>query len=418
MLDIAITGTGIVSGLGCGSRKYHDAMMAGEIAIREAPWKKSGDASPNWWAIVRDFNPRDWMDEKIESGTDMFSQFALAAARQALDEAGLDALDPERTGVVHGTSMGGTRALMKAQYMLDEHGPQQIPRKTEILIYPNMAASQIAMKYSLHGPCLTLTTACASSLDALGTAAHMIASDRADVLIAGGTDGGFALPGGLPDGDFTPALYYTSTAYGMVAQSKDPRRSMMPFDRKRSGIVVGEGSAMFVLERGDRARARGANILGYIRGYGSLADAYHPSTPDPSGKWEARAMEMALADFRLQRWTSRCADCSRHGHAQGRHRGNPGDQPCARRSRAAGRLGQGTPRTQRRLVRRHGPHHWSRRHGGGSLHLHRQHGRAGCGGRFRRRDREAARHEDRDNANQRVRFRRPECLDRRDEELT
>jgi 3-oxoacyl-[acyl-carrier-protein] synthase II len=296
MLDIAITGTGIVSGLGCGSRKYHDAMMSGEIAIREAPWKKSGDASPNWWAIVRDFNPRDWMDEKIESGTDMFSQFALAAARQALDEAGLDALDPERTGVVHGTSMGGTRALMKAQYMLDEHGPQQIPRKTEILIYPNMAASQIAMKYSLHGPCLTLTTACASSLDALGTAAHMIASGRADVLIAGGTDGGFALPGGLPDGDFTPALYYTSTAYGMVAQSKDPRRSMMPFDRKRSGIVVGEGSAMFVLERGDRARARGANILGYIRGYGSLADAYHPSTPDPSGKWEARAMEMALAD--------------------------------------------------------------------------------------------------------------------------
>jgi len=226
----------------------------------------------------------------------MFSQFALAAARQAIDQAGLGKINPERIGVVHGTSMGGTRALMKAQHLLETRGPQQVPRKTEIQIYPNMAASQIAMEYGMHGPSLTVTTACASSLDAIGTAAHMIASGRADVLIAGGTDGGLALPGGLPDGDFTPALYYTSTAYGMVAASDDPRRAMMPFDVKRSGIVVGEGSAMFVLERGDRARARGANILGYVRGYGSLADAFHPSTPEPSGRWEARAIELALAD--------------------------------------------------------------------------------------------------------------------------
>ena len=296
MLDVAITGTGIVSGLGCGSRVYHDRMMAGDIAIREAPWSKGEEGRPSWWAIVRDFNPRDWIDEKIEDGADMFSQFALAAARQALDQSGLSELDPERTGVVHGTSMGGTRALMKAQHLLETRGPAAIPRKTEIQIYPNMAASQIAMQYGLHGPSLTMTTACASSLDAIGTAAHMIASGRADVLFAGGTDGGLALPGGLPDHDFVPALYYTSTAYGMVAPSSDRRRAMMPFDVKRSGIVVGEGSSMFILERGDRARARGANILGYVRGYGSIADAYHPSAPDPSGRWEARAMELALAD--------------------------------------------------------------------------------------------------------------------------
>jgi len=296
MLDVAIIGTGVVSGLGCGSRKFHDAMMAGEIAIREAPWHKGESGRPSWWAIVRDFNPRDWMDEKIEDGTDMFSQFALAAAKQAIGEAGLGNFDALRTGVVHGTSMGGTRALMKAQHLLETCGPGSVPRKTEIQIYPNMAASQIAMQYGLHGPSLTVTTACASSLDAIGMAAHMIANGRADVLIVGGTDGGLALPGGLPDHDFVPALYYTSTAYGMVAPSNDPRRAMMPFDVKRSGIVVGEGSAMFVLERGDHARARGADILGYVRGYGSLADAHHPSAPEPSGKWEARAIEMALAD--------------------------------------------------------------------------------------------------------------------------
>ena len=139
-------------------------------------------------------------------------------------------------------------------------------------------------------------------------------------MIAGGTEGGLATAGGLAEPDFTPALYYTSTAYGMVAPSSDPRRAMMPFDIKRSGIVVGEGSAMLVLERGDRARARGATILGYIRGYGSLADAYHPSAPEPSGRWEARAMEMALADAGFAAGSGRCTDRPRHRNAKGRYR--------------------------------------------------------------------------------------------------
>ena len=145
MLDVAITGSGIVSALGCGGDRFHQAMMAGESAIREAPWHNGGQGRPNWWAIVRDFNPRDWMDERIESGTDLFSQFALAAARQAIDQAAIGQFDCERTGVVHGTSIGGARALMKAQFLLDTRGPHEIPRKTEIQIYPNMAASQIAM---------------------------------------------------------------------------------------------------------------------------------------------------------------------------------------------------------------------------------------------------------------------------------
>ena len=121
-----------------------------------------------------------------------------------------------------------------------------------------MAASQIAMRYGLHGHCITVTTAGASSLDAIGTAAWLIESGKADVLICGGTDGGFSLAGGGRDGDFVPATFYTSTLYGMTAPSSDPRRAMLPFDVKRSGIVVGEGSAILVLERGDHARARGA----------------------------------------------------------------------------------------------------------------------------------------------------------------
>jgi 3-oxoacyl-[acyl-carrier-protein] synthase II len=296
MLDVAITGMGVISAIGLDAETFHAQLLADTCGIREAPWAKEINGRPAWWATVGGFVPRDWMDERIEDGTDLFAQFTLAATEQAVRQSGLGELDPLRTGIVHGTSIGGARALMKAQHLLDRDGPKAIPRKTEIQIYPNMAASQIAMRYGIHGPSLTVTTACASSIDALGTAARMLEAGQADVLIAGGTDGGISLAGGGADGEFVPATFYTSTLYGMIAPSKDPRRAMLPFDAKRQGIVVGEGSAMLVLERGVHARARGARILGYLRGYGSLADAYHPSAPEPSGKWEARAMELALAD--------------------------------------------------------------------------------------------------------------------------
>lgn len=296
MLDVAITGMGTVSPVGLGAAHFHRQLMADACGIRLAPWGERIGGGPAWWATIPDFAAGDWMDARIEDGTDLFAQYALAAAQQAVDQAGLGEIDGLRTGVVHGTSIGGARAVMKAQHLLDRDGPEAVPRKTEIQIYPNMAAAQIAMRFGLHGPSLTVTTACASSLDALGLAARMLAAGQADVIIAGGTEGGLTLAGGGADGDFIPATFYTSTLYGMVGPADDPRRAMLPFDAKRQGIVIGDGSAMLVLERGAHARARGAHIFGYLRGYGSLADAHHPSAPEPSGKWEARAMELALAD--------------------------------------------------------------------------------------------------------------------------
>jgi len=299
MLDVAITGLGVVSAIGLGAEEFYRQLLADASGIRSAPWTADG-VEPSWLATVPDFAPRRWMDERVEAGTDLFAQFALAAAEQAVTQAALGDIDPLRTGVVHGTSIGGARALMKAQHLLDREGPDAVPRKTEIQIYPNMAASQIAMRYGLHGPSLTVTTACAASLDALGTAARLLAAGHADVVVAGGTDGGITLAGGAADGDFVPATFHTARLYGMAARSQDPRRAMLPFDVKRKGIVVGEGSAMLVLERGEHARRRGARVLGYLRGYGALADAYHPSAPDPSGKWEARAMRLALADAGIE----------------------------------------------------------------------------------------------------------------------
>ena len=210
MLDVAITGSGIVSALGCGADRFHRAMMAGESAIREAPWHNGGQGRPNWWAIVRDFNPRDWMEERIESGTDMFAQFALAAARQAIEQAAIGQLDGERTGVVHGTSIGGARALMKAQVLLDTRGPHEIPRKTEIDL--RLAASPWRM---VHGPSLTVTAACASSL--VPSARPLTRSPQARrCVIAGGTEGGLAAAGGLAEQVSRRLLHQPP---GMVAPS-------------------------------------------------------------------------------------------------------------------------------------------------------------------------------------------------------
>jgi 3-oxoacyl-[acyl-carrier-protein] synthase II len=292
---VVITGRGAVSPLGNNVPSLMGGLLSNQVAVRPAPWVRR-DGPFAWWTEVREFRPLDWMDERVAAGTDLFAQFALAATQQAMSESGLADLDPRRTAVVHGSSMGGMRALLKAQHQLERSGPDAIDRKTVIQIWPNMAAAQIAMRYALHGPQLTLCHACASSIDAIGTAARLISDGRVDVALAGGTEGGFPLASGEPDGDFVPANFYLQARFGMESIVSDPLRASLPFDRARSGIVTGEGSAMVVLENAEHARARGAAILAEVAGYGTLADSYHPSSPDPTGQWEAAAMAEALAD--------------------------------------------------------------------------------------------------------------------------
>jgi 3-oxoacyl-[acyl-carrier-protein] synthase II len=244
---------------------------------------------------VRGFDPGAWVEPIVESGSDSFTLFALAATDQALRQAGLTDLDPRRTGISMGTSMGGTRALLKAQHQLETGGPEAVDRKTMIKIWPNMAASQIGMRWRLHGPSLTFCTACASSIDAIGAGAELIRAGRADVVIAGGAEGAYGLPDGRPDHDFVPAVFYSQAGYGVTNGHAERLRASIPFDVNRSGIVVGEGAGVVVLESRDHADRRGATVLGAVAGYASLADSYHPSSPDPAGTWEAEAMTQALA---------------------------------------------------------------------------------------------------------------------------
>ena len=299
MQKVAITGMGVISSLGVTVENFYRRVMEGEIAVREAPWQKNFEGRKMWWSAVEEFEPSKSIAPEIESGTDLFAQFALAATHQAVADAKIS-FDSERTAIVHGTSIGGGRSMMLAQHNLERNGPLAIDRKMPIQIMPNMAAAQTAIHYGLHGPSMTITTACASSGDALGLAARFIETGEADVAIAGATEGGLSLAGGKPDEHFIPSLFYGYNLYGMESFSSDPKRAMIPFDTERSGIVMGEGSGVFILEREEHARSRGANIHGFLRGYASIADASHPSSPEATGRWESRVMEKALADAQIE----------------------------------------------------------------------------------------------------------------------
>ena len=294
-LDIAITGVGVVSALGHTPQELTARLKQDDIAIREVPWTRSDPERFEWWAPVPDFEPREWLDERIISGTVPFAQYAIVAACRALQHAGIDEPDPLRTAVVLGTSKNGTQAMERAQYDVDEKGRTGVAGKLMIQVWPNMAASQIAMRWSIHGPCMTFSNACASALDAIGYGARLIASGMADVAIVGGTEGGLAQDIGRDD--YVPASAYSRYAYGMGASTvTDPRKVCLPFDQQRNGMCFGEGAGLFILESQAHARARGAKVHGYVQGWGTAADAFHPSTPDPTGDWERLAMELALKE--------------------------------------------------------------------------------------------------------------------------
>src|SRR3954454_378285 len=292
-MRIAITGMGCISPLGITADEFSAGLLPRDIRIRRAPWLADDDPSEQLYGAVHDrFDPRQWMDDKVIAGTDGFAQMALGACAEALAQAGIeDGLDPLRTGVVGGSQMGGSHSLALAQSLYETQGVDAVDPKVVIKMYPNMAASQICMRYGLHGPSLTVATTCATSLDAIGLATRLIVSGMVDVAITGGFDGMY--PRGS---NYVPATAMIGVRYGMDTTATDPRRAMLPFDVDRAGIVGAEGAACFVLESEEHARARRADVLAWVRGYGSLADAYHPSSPDPTGQWERRAMEVGQAD--------------------------------------------------------------------------------------------------------------------------
>ncbi|MBV8354417.1 MAG: beta-ketoacyl-[acyl-carrier-protein] synthase family protein, partial [Candidatus Eremiobacteraeota bacterium] len=305
MEHVAITGMGVVSPLGSSVDTFWRSLIEGKSAIAPMPERERVSGNGFWAAVRDDFLGATTLPASALRNTDRFTQFAMVAASAALAQASLNP-PAERTAVIVGNTMGGFPLVAETQSRYLEGGAHAVTPKLMALVIPNMANALIAMHWQLHGPSLAISTACASSLDAIGLASGMIERGEIDAAIAGGSE---TL--------LSPLVYESLVRAGALSRNPDPARASRPFDVERDGFVMGDGAAMLVLERAERAQARGAPILARVRGYGSLADAYHITSPDPSAQHEVSAMRDALRD------AGGASQCSVvYAHATGTIRGD------------------------------------------------------------------------------------------------
>ncbi len=287
MRRVVITGTGVVSPLGHSIDSMWRNIREGKSGIgpitrldpEEYPSKIAGE--------VRDFDPTDFMDKKDSRKMALFSQYGVAGAVQAMQQAGLHtaSIDTDRAGVILGNGIGGFEIIEEGHRTLFDKGPRRVPPMTIPKLISNEGPGHIAIQYGFHGPCYTVTTACASGTDAIGQAMRAIKHGQTDIMITGGTE---ACITGLGVAGFC-ALKALSTQY-----NDTPQIASRPFDKNRDGFVIAEGAGIMVLEELEHAKKRGAPILAEVSGYGMTCDAYHLTAPDPEGSGAAKAMQLAL----------------------------------------------------------------------------------------------------------------------------
>jgi 3-oxoacyl-[acyl-carrier-protein] synthase II len=281
MEQVAVTGVGIVSPIGSNVESFWQHLLEGQRAIAPMPERSKVTGNGFWAAVSDDFLAQSALPRSALRNTDRFTQYAMVAAHEAMERAGLHP-PSARTAVIIGNTMGGFPTVAQAQTrFLDE--ARSVTPKLMALVIPNMAGASIAMHWKLHGPQLAISTACASSLDAIGLASGMIERGEIDAAIAGGSE---TL--------LSPLVYESLVRAGALSRNPDVAQASRPFDVDRDGFVMGDGAGILVLERAEHATARGASVLARIRGYGSVADAYHITSPDPSGLYEIDAMRDAI----------------------------------------------------------------------------------------------------------------------------
>lgn len=289
MRKVVVTGMGVVSPLGNSLDETWQGIKEGKSGIANITGFDCTDYKVQIAAEVKDFDASQFIDKREARKMARFTQFAVAAAVQAVKDAGLtkETIDADRTGIMLGNGIGGFEIYESSFKKYFESGPARIPPMTVPLLIPNEAAGNISMLFGIHGPSWTLATACASGTDALGNALDMVRSGRMDMCLAGGTE---ATVTGFGIGSFM-ILQTLASDY-----NSEPAKACCPFDKKRSGFIMGEGAAILILEEYEHAKKRGAKIYAEFAGYGSSSDAYHLTSPDPSGTGGALAMTKALQD--------------------------------------------------------------------------------------------------------------------------
>ena len=290
MKRVVITGMGVISPVGNSLKAFWDGLLAGVCGVGPITRFDTEGFKAKLAAEVKDFNPADFgMDVPTQRRMDKFTQYAVAAAKQAVEESGIvGTVEPERLGVYVGSGIGGMSTFVEQSNRLNERGPSRVSALFIPMMISNMAAGTIAIQYNAQGPCLPTVTACATSTHAVGEAYRAIAHGYADAIVAGGTEA-----------TITPLAVAGFTTCMALSLEQDPLKASLPFDARRAGFVMGEGAGILVLEEYERAVTRGAHIYAEICGYGNTCDAYHVTAPRPDGSGGARAMELALREAAL-----------------------------------------------------------------------------------------------------------------------
>ncbi len=289
---VVVTGLGAVTPVGIGVEKSWEAIIAGRSGVGPITKFDASGYSSQVAGEVKGFKPEDFMPKKIASRVDLFIQYAVAAAQEALEDAGLGKKLPlgEKAGVIVGVGMGGTGIVEFYTPILKERGWRRVTPFFIPMIIPNMAAGQIAILFGAKGPNTAVCTACAAGTHAIGEAFRLIRDGYADIMICGGTEG-LITPLSVAGFAVMKAL---STHF-----NHEPEKASRPFDAKRDGFVIAEGSGILILESLEHAQERGAKVYAEVIGYGLNSDAYHMTAPTPDGEGAAACMEMALKDAGL-----------------------------------------------------------------------------------------------------------------------
>ena len=284
---VVVTGLGAITPIGNNVEEFWNGLKEKRVGIGPITYFDTAEYKVKLAAQVKDFEPKKYMDPKAAKRMEQFCQFAVIAAKEALEDAGIDMTneDPFRVGVSVGSGIGSLQSIEREYKKLLDKGPGRINPLLVPLMICNMAAGNISIQFGLKGKCINVVTACATGTHSIGEAFRSIQYGEADVMVAGGTEA-----------SITPIGVAGFTALTALSTSEDPMRASIPFDAERNGFVMGEGAGIVILESLEHAQERGAKIYAEVAGYGATCDAYHITSPAEDGSGAAKAMELAIAD--------------------------------------------------------------------------------------------------------------------------
>ena len=288
MFRVAVTGMGVITPVGNDIETFWSNAKNAVCGVGNISRFDASGLKVSLDAEVKDFNPKQYYDSMQEiRRSDLFMQYAMAAAKQAVEQSGIlsSDIDKERLGVYIGSGIGGIGTTIREHDRLNEKGPDMVSPFFVPMMIGNMAAGSVAIRFGAKGPTLPVITACATSTHTIGEAYRAIRHGYADAIIAGGSEASINA--------LAMAGFVNCQALSL---SENPDEGSLPFDRRRGGFVMGEGAGILVLEEYEHAKKRGATIYAEVTGYGNTCDAYHITAPDPSGSGAVRAIRMAVSE--------------------------------------------------------------------------------------------------------------------------